>query len=530
MKKLIAIVLLLLLAACTAAPAIPPDAGATPSAAPPPPPSIDPPTGGTGGAVQPNLVGGLTEVRWLIPVMLPDDDYREAQKRVEEMTAQVNERLREYDMLLDITLHPINLVPDPPDSTTSFNYSITNDMLDILVSDKPYDLISLPVNNMQVSRLIEEKLIKDISGDVLAYPNLAAALRGIDTRGMQYRGGLYGVPTGFAIYDSIMASHLAVRADDPSDVASITDIDSLLGAADAAKSDDKPHHIFFSEQADAYRRAYDAFPFKVSPDFIFLYTQDGGVESYYESDVSLDDIDTARRINAEHRAASALDRFQVRIPTATGEVFAMPYAKTLPADEFLPVKLAPEKPQTLDVNPYGKILNVIPAGDYGLSGLHWLDVLYGDPDIYALFDDGEWLIGSPTLRLSFYLPTMRVSVAQQAPMPESMLHYSFMLNDCVKRPSAEAMMDDLSLDRDFFAYQPMPWDGFAFDPTPVQATYLAVMAVPYGNEVAGNLDIFSGSITPQERDELILRLKEAGLDALLQECRRQYAIFLENKG
>jgi len=477
-------------------------------------------------------------VRWLIPVMLPDDAFRDTEQRMAELVSQVNEQLRDHQLMLNITLHPIKLVPKVSDLPVFFDYSLTNDMLEILTSGERYDLISLPINNMQVTRLIDEGCLTDISGQVALYPNLAKMTRMLDMKGMQYKNGLYGMPAGMDMTGNILRSYLSVRADHDlaSDSNGITDMPTLLSAADAAESLEKPHDIFFSLTPEAYRRTYDEFPFIVSLDYLFLFTQDGGVESYYESSVAQRDIDTAKRIDARHGADAEvflLDSF----PSEPEAVFARPFSRSLSTEDFVPIKLAPEKPTILYREPFGKVLNVIPAGSSALSGLEWLNVLYSDPDIYALFKDEAWLIDHEELRPLPLTSRSEAWATQEdgtVTSDSQLLPFFFTLYDCVRTPTMEIDVGIAGIDedRDFYAYQPMPWDGFVFDPTPIQAVYNSVQRASLGaaTEVS-YLSIFVGKITvPWELNEIIGRMKTAGLDAVVEECRRQYAEFLQNKG
>ena len=523
--KTIALMLCLLLALTACAP--------TPAATqtPPPPPDI------LHAAVQSDreatrrMVGDCVEVRWLIPVMLTDSELVEVRKRVEDIAQQANTLLAENGLWLEIVLHPVQLTPQEPgqDNPSRFFYSLTNDISELLVAEERYDLISLPVNNMQVSRLIEDGLLREITGDLSLYSHLSDALKGMHLQDLLVGSGLYGVPAGFDLEDNISQSYLAIKLDEGV-APDIADLEALLAYAEQAKRDQKPYTIHFPRAPEAFRRSYDEFPFLVSQDFMFLYTRDGDVTSYLTSTVAQKDMEIAGRIWGMIDEA---DTPLVSSPNFMATLPAHVASAPQPFEHAL-VKLSPERPQILYRNAFGKILNVIPSYVYDSYGLAFLDALYGNPALYALFEDTEWLFGGSGIEPAYWAPlsqARKLSATALDPTRSTSdtLRNNFSLYDCVMRVTATAYDETSSADADYYVYESMPFDGFTFDPSPVQGVYDAVAMAMHQYDGSPQ-DIFNGLMTPMLMDMLIENVKNAGYDEVLAECQRQYTAFLANKG
>ena len=578
MKKFISLLLILFLSACAtaAAPATPPG---------PPPPSLAPPEDfasrhGIPEAAYTNP--GTTQINWLIPVFISSHAYKLARERIDAMTSLINMELAPYELSLYIELMQVSATEvGPLNPDDGYIISPMEEMTALLSDPKNYHLVSLPTGHVQVTKLIDAGLLRNIASDFYSYENLAGVLDADQLEAMRYMGGIYGVPSGFDARESLSQAYLGVEAETlaRTNVATYDVLTGILDASKEAKSSGAPHTVYFGYRPEVYRREYPQFPFKVSDDFMFVYTADGGVEAYTNTAIARQDADTAKRIWDANGDAEA--RFTWR----PGENNLMTYmadqkfefARSLSditeeAEDYTPVLLAPEKPRILYENPYGKILTVVPA-HAPAYGLMVLDIIYGNPELYDLFKQDRVLFGeyelaeisnlSPfdlvgTALLHLFSPTRGYKLyAGSGSSPENVRereilhdfnkHYHFTLFDCVRQPAleplpcAEAFAEALG----DTSYTPMPWDGFTFDPTPVEETYTKMYERMWGwlwARLAGvgnrSTDfpgamlpyLFFGQRTHEDIANANMALYDYGMDEVLEECRRQYADFLQNKG
>ena len=556
MKKLIAVVLVLLLSACTAAPAISPDAGETP----PPPPSLarpddftDRPSDAT--ATAPAIDDGTTVIDWLIPVLMNDKDYANTRQRLDVITDLLNTQLYPHELSVRIHLRNTTLTPKfkPDGKPLDDAYSVTADLLAILASGEEIDLISLPTAHVPVHRLADMGLLRNIAGELPAYPNLSGVLDAAQLDAVRYAGGIFGVPTGFDMQENLAESYLAVSdapfvrlGNDKRDT-----LNDLLYAAKQAATFELPYTLFFSPQPDVYRREYPQFPFKVSEDFLFVYTADGGVEPYPGSQIAMQDLDLAKNIREGNgnQVPFDINRMLMYLPTDMRFEFVNLLSDVADeAEDYTPVLLAPGKPVVLRDNPYGKIYNAIPA-NAPAYGLVLLDLIYGHADMYNLMrDEGDLFGFSLEAFVSEYdSPATRVisngdisSDGKDLPGYGNNYYY-FSLFDCVRQATLESSADSPPYTEmiNEAAYSPMPWDGFVFDYSPIADVYTGVCKTVWGGgaNTVGVMKrtlslpfLFHGTHTIEDLSTIGSNAYQAGLDVVLEECRRQYAAFLRNKG
>ena len=586
MKKLIAILLVLFLSACGAAPAVSPDAGGTP---PPPPPSLAPPldfadSPADSAAPASDVDDGTQLIKWLIPVLLDKLDYDAAREQVDAVADRVNVGLLSHSLRLQIELRQVTRTEVPffegtasSGGQTRFVVPVMEDMAAILASQESYDLISLPTAHASITRLADMGLLRNIASDVLGYDNLRSALDEAQLDAIRYAGGIYGVPAGFSMRDDLAQSYLGIdeAALARLNIDAIDGLDDLLYAAGQAKSAARPYRVYTSFSPDVYRREYTQFPLKVSEDYLFVYTADGGVESYAGSDIARQDLDLAKRIWAVNDNPN--DPFRSPVVLFDTKRFDIlnegrfEFANLLPnfdkeADVVAPVLLAPEKPRVLSDNPYGKICNVVPA-HASAYGLMLLDLIYGDAELYQAFANEEPLFGIVTRGAQRMIPSTelvdlypdlsptrvgsgsaRMPTAEQAKTLFD-AHYLFTLSDCVAQrvleadaaPTAAESAIDAVMEGGT-AYQPMPWDGFTFDPMPVELAYARAYERTWGQawEFVGNMRprddmwvlpyIVHGAFAYDDLAAIGTGVYDNGMQEVLEECRRQYAEFLQNKG
>ena len=580
MKKLISLLLVIFLAACAVA--------ATPATPPgPPPPSLAPPEDFASHDDIPDAAytnPGTTQINWLIPVLMRDYAYEITRERIDAMTSIINMELAPHELSLHIELMKVTTTPIgevfPDDGYKRYIISPTEDMMALLSDPKNYHLISLPTAHVQVTQLIDAGLLRNIASDLNSYENLAGALDADQLEAMRYIGGIYGVPSGFDVRKSLSQAYLGIEAETlaSTNVATYDVLTGILDASKQAQASGAPHTVYFGYRPEVYRREYPQFPFKVSDDFMFVYTADGGVEAYTNSAISRQDADVAKRIWEANGDAEArftwrpeTDRLMTYMADQTFEFVRSLSDIDDGAEDYTPVLLAPESPRILYDNPFGKILTVIPthAPAYGLK---LLDIIYGNPELYDLFRQDRVLFGefelAPASSLSHTDPGMALlydysptrghnlyagssseprAVRASAIRHEFYEHYHFTLFDCVRQPA----LDPLSYAEAFAealgdtGYTPMPWDGFTFDPAPVEETYTKVYERMWGwlwARLAGvgnrTFDfsnaplpsLFFGQRTHEDIANVNIALYEYGMETVLEECRRQYAQFLAQKG
>ena len=575
------IVVLTLLCAC--APAAPPSS-TTPPYTPPEPPVMledNPLASGDNAATTEKT----SLVRWLIPVLMEDVEYTAACSRVEKLLTRVNAKLLPYELTLQIELRNVTQtqVYFPPDGRDEKcqSYSVLNDLIGLLTSKENYDLISVPTGHVAVTTLIDTGLLRNIASELPAYPNLMNALDGRQLDVSRYAGGIWGVPAGFDWDANLLAPYLAYRKSS-AEALGIFDADAfgsngdLLYIAGRAGHSGRESTVYVDNDFDAYHRDYAEYPFKVSPDFVFLYTQDGGVEPYVGSSVMWQDMELAKRLwvagdasKPEGFVSSVMTR-QHRVEERTFDFIqilsAVPEEET---GDYAPIKLGAEKPDILYDNPFGSIINVVPtqASSYALA---FFDALYGDRAIYEEFMDEGELFGSESTSPLVYERAPATSIYASLPYtnhdpkerymcgrPIDIYHYS--LFDCVR----QAKLDPDTVTTRYghlvenTTYTPMPWDGFVFDPTPVLTDYTRVAErtwgyykeksdarirkeildehkpaaiVLYKPPMVGMHEIFYGPIDEDVLGSMSSEVEIAGLSVVLEECRRQYAAYLEKTG
>ena len=557
MKKLVSLLLVIFLAACAVA--------ATPATPPgPPPPSLAPPDDFPDkpfdtAAPTPAVDDGTRLVKWLIPVLLNDKDFQKACTRIQGVTDRINVLLRPHELSLRIDLRntTVNPVVSPDGIIGDYAYAVTDDILGILVSGEDYDLISLPTAHVPVHLLADQGLLRNITGDVLGYEKLRNALDEAQIDALRYAGGIWGVPAGFDIQENIARSYLAVN-DVPFDTLNIPrreTLADLLYASKQTQGSALPYTMFIDPQPHAYRREYPQFPFKVSEDLLFVFTADGGVEAYPGSQIARQDLELAKKIREANRDEAPFDRGSHLVyynpKKAMNFEFVSPMSDVKEdAEGYAPMLLAPEKPRVLYGNPYGKVMNVVPA-HAAAYGLVLLDVIYGDGELYQAFGDEAHLFGlsDGVYILENMSPASRFFNGAILDIDGSMNpgygngYYYFNLFDCVRQGALEPKPDTALYAPALSdtSYAPMPWDGFTFDFRSVEGTYTTVCQRVWGivdePGTAGGYFrdkslafIFDAMHTDVELAQIASTAYDFGLDIVLEECRRQYAEFLQNKG
>ena len=538
MKRTLCMLLcLLLLAAC--APTAPGTTANTADTAtpPPPPPSATP---AVDRLLAPETVDGLRQIRWLIPVMLVKSDYDAAVKRVNDMLARVNPRLEEAGMQLTIVLKTVRLFEGQHQMERGF--AVKDDIVRVLASDEWFDLVSIPVKLSPVTQIIDMGLVKEISMDIGRYPHLRAAVDPARLEATTYKNGLYGIPAGYDTEREVRKNYLAVNNEVLRELGSphITTTDELLEAATQARLKQLPHDVYLGDKlALAYRRGYPQYPCKVSEDGLFVFYGDGRIEPYIGSDVFVQDQAVSKAIwSVLSDAAQAGEN--------GGIVFVDNLNRVEAYDDYLPLNLLPDAPLTRVESPFGKMFNMVPEKCTETYGLELLDWLCANPDVYAMFcDPGSLVGGHLDLELISSRPTTLVDyeswkdtwfpaydVEDWAAL---VADYHHSLYDCVRQPAlTEGTPLPSETLRSVYANQKfanMPWDGFEFDFSAMWHEYQRVLDARVLNW-NGTSILFDDSfnLTPDDVATISDQMYWAGYAELMEECRRQYAEFLQSKG
>ena len=541
---------MLLFAACTpTTPQATDNIGQNP---PPPPPSATP---GVARISGPPIIDGIREIKWLIPVLLEEKDYKAAVERVSDILSQVNPRLEDVGMQLSIELRQVVLYE--MDTMYLREFRMKDDIVGALNSGEWFDLISVPANMVTVTELIDLGLIKEISLDIESYSNLRRAIDKNRLSSTYYKNGLYGVPTGYDAEKGLKKNYLAVNREalDAMGISELKTTADILEAAAQARLQSLPHDVYYEREALAFWRDYPQFPFKVSEDKLFIFHHDGSIEPYIDSDIFWQDFALSNALAANLSQAKRDERAFFEDPSRSiplgklGEPydFVDRLYDVRDYDDYITLKLAPDKPMIITGNPFGKIYNIVPEKCDEPHGLKLLDWLYENPDVYMLLGDTKQLIGGnpnremdeghPASRVYYDWPLDAQSRIDYAPEGLAFLlsDYCYSLFDCIKQTSftdyEQVQFETLRTvyaDRDFEA---MPWDGFVFNGTSIPTADGTIDITGKNSALetpAGFLGL--GMISVSDIAEAKNNMYNAGYEAVLEECRRQYADFQKNKG
>ena len=259
----------------------------------------------------------------------------------------------------------------------------------------------------------------------------------------------------------------------------------------------------------ALHRTYDEWPFKVSPDFLFLYGIDGSVSSYIESDICKQDIENVALLSsyifteAQTRQADIYNLFKMSVALfpAGYQNFAQ-YIQSGRDD----LQLVQMKPNAAQINTNSSSMYLIlqknsPRVETTLRFLEWA---YSDIENYLLLTHG---IEGTHYELEDSVMMVEKKPADKALYDISELFSSSLHDDVFKIQSTDEIARAIPLD-DFTSFEGA---DFTFDQTDCLETYTAVIAA-YHN--AGT------------HENAIAAMKQAGLDSLLDECRLQYERYL----
>ena len=529
-RTIVALLLTCVLLACSACNPAP---GAAQTATPPPPPEgIAPFASGTPQPdpppeqAAPDLSGAPT-LRWLI--LGPNHGQGDI------LPTQALSEATHINIELDY-------VSFSPVGDASMRELLYRRQYDALVNKKPYDLVTLNSFYFSPDRWVADGLFADLTDMLEPYDSLREATADIAMQLSQVGGRNYVLPIHFPNDVNNEKSRLVMRTSaTAADGGPIATLDDFLGAmADDPLGRQNGGIVLTETTLNEFRRGYDAFPFSVSQDLLFVFDGQGGVSAYpgseaFEEDrrlvsrlrgVSLNPI----RIMTNHEQAQAENLFDTTFAVGASVSTAWRHI-----DAKL-VQIAPEKPQILHHLPYGRFVHAMPSYATSDIALAFFDAVYGYDEIYEIaksgkegvhytFDaDGRYDYVDGWVSLTDYF--------------EVLPHKYWAIDE----PIVHELL------RTGYELEPMPWNGFVFDPTPVQTAYNTLvdlimadgahfdgdfshittdgMHLPdYNDPVALNEHVF-GNTTDEELSAFLLELEMAGLPAVVEECRAQYEAFL----
>ncbi len=469
--------------------------------------------------------GKLLKCRIVQPGTLPAD--------YDTAIAAVNKKLQADGVNIEVSVTRI-----PWDSyTEKLNLMLT--------TGEEFELLHVMQDVKNLSSIAGMDAIIPIDEYFDKYPNLVSKFTKEQWQGTLYNGKHYAVPCTWISFDNAM-SRLNLRADVmravgydefPSD--SVDDVIDLMKKSQDYILDEtgiKAYHWFHQNQDTAHwlHRTYDTYPFYVENSLgIVLVRQDGTIDSYYESEEFKKDADTYYKMYKEGLINPDILNMDSQVKYSSADQGAL-----LPSQTFDPYqgatimkntdlenvdvdwfRMNPEKPEMLYT--YCQNLNAISstaenpeAGlmflnwlyeskenhdlfHYGIEGTHYkavgddrMEVIRGE-DGNALYFMDTWMTG--------YLPYMRYA----EDTPENHIEYmTYKADNIVVSPVA----------------------GFIFDASNVEAELTNLQT-----EIISSIyPIKVGMVSYEENiDNAIAKLKAAGLDAYLEEYRKQFRAYVE---
>lgn len=414
----------------------------------------------------------------------------------------------------------------------------------MLSTGEPFELLHVMQDVKNMSALAAMGAIVPVDEYLDNYPTLKSIFTDTEWLGALYNGEHYAIPCSWRSFDCVM-SYLDVRTDvmkavgyDEFPAESVDDVLDLM-----KKSQDyileetgiKAYNWFHQNQDTAHwlHRTYDTYPFYVENSLgIVLARQDGTIDSFYESEEFKKDCETYYKmyqeglvnpdvLNLDHSVMYDDAGLGAFLPSQTFDPYTgVTIKRNTGIDTTVDwVKMCPEKPEMIYT--FVQNLNAISAtAEDPESGLKFLEWLYSSKENHDLFhygiegvhykavgdnkmeqilgDDGSALYSMDTW-MSGYLPFMRFA----ADAPDNHIEYmTYKAENYVVSPIA----------------------GFIFDASNVQ-TELSNLQTEI---IASIYPIKVGMVSYEENiDQAIANLKAAGLDAYLEEYRKQFAAYLE---
>ena len=418
----------------------------------------------------------------------------------------------------------------------------------MLATGDEFEMLHVMNNVRTLSSLAGMGAIMSIEDKLDQFPNLVSHFNDLEWRVTMWNGERYAVPTIWRTLDNLM-SYMTVRTDAMHRVGFDTfpgdSLDDLLEMM-LLKQEDimhetgiRPFHWKHVNSANAnwLHRMYDSFPFHVEDDGmgLVLIRQDGTVESFYESEEFRMNSDFHRRMfqaGLIHPDALSLDhQFRMDqaqmgawLPSQTFEITLERDVERLSGLQGVTVdqfRMAPDKPELIFA-PTRNLNAVSATARNPLAPLMFLDWLYASQENHDLFH-----LGIEGVHWHDVGNNRHIFVREEH--GGDMLYYMgqwmtglvpFMR---FEEDTPQGHIDSIMYRATNYAVSPVL--GFLFDPSDV----LAEMTNLQIELIASIYPIKFGMVPYEDNiDAAISNLRAAGLDAFIEEWRRQFDIHLEN--
>jgi len=273
-------------------------------------------------------------------------------------------------------------------------------------------------------------------------------------------------------------------------------------------------------------KSYDQWPFVVSPDFLFYFDRDGSVSSYAESEIFRQDAEWMFKFR---EAGLIVNGEEGNIAPVMGSFYRNLHVANH-ISEFAEYGIAYENGRSPGSN---LLLHLIPKGRDPEPVLMFFDWLYSSKANYDLLTlgikGGHYMQGEDEDALPELLSDSNGKLLYGW---GRYMDYQVSLEHPRGNALADAALTPYQLYARSVEIKNIPSAGFAFDPSPVQGAYDAVIKQmskwnEYGNAWEKMRD---GKEDFVMLAEVIEAFKAAGLDTVVAECQRQLDEYRESIG
>ncbi len=413
----------------------------------------------------------------------------------------------------------------------------------MLSSGEEFEILHIMQDVRNISSIAGVGAITPVTEYIDKYPNLKARFTDTEWASTLYNGEYYAIPDAWRNFDNVMA-YIHYREDImnqvgykefPETVDEIIDLMKKSQDAILEESGMMSYHWMHQNQDTAHwlHRSYDTYPFYVENSLgLVLSRQDGTIDSFYESEEFKKDCEFYSKLyqeglinpdilNLDSQAKYDDANYGAFLPSNTFDANVQNTIK-LNTGKDTSVKWTrafPDKPDMIYT--YGQNMNAVSStAEDPETAFKFFDWLYTSQDNYDLFhfgiegvhytvndegritnvkgEDGNNLYAMDTW-MTGYVPYNRYTEDAQ----EAYISYDQYKSD---------------------NYVISPIAGFAFDTTNVQAELTNLQT-----EIISSIyPIKFGMVSYEDNiDAAIEKLKAAGLDAYLEEYRKQFAEYLK---
>ena len=412
------------------------------------------------------------------------------------------------------------------------NYTYEHVINELARGESPYDLLTAYIGTSMrywhseipgYHDLAYFELLADLTDEIEKYPSVLSVMSGCKRVAASVGGRIFGIPMdNWNTWNNytptlVKSSYALPLFHDPQDfVDYFTEVYNGINGTLV--------HVPSFKTAPPYpfHRTYKEWPVLVDYDGLFMYDEDG-VSLYVGSDVFEQDSHWMSVMReARFLRPSFYDAGETVMGVLGGGNWNNSFFKLWEEGKLNTITLAPEKPTIDDSSGY----HVIPSGHNPEPVLIFLDWVYSRPENYDLVSLG--------VEGEHYMQTDSDHRVERIKSTSDNFEYVPLVGfDCqlsLARPRGVARETDFeylaALDRLERAVV-LPSHGFAFDPSPVQEQYDAVIELL---ETGDYTKILCGELPFSERERVLSELSEAGLYEVLNECQKQLTEYREMVG